>query len=450
MPKNDYHFLIVSYHMGQSSAVGARRTTALASYLMRNGASVSVVRGAQTPNPPMEDVERDLVVRFPRKRLSKAWRELKARFRRQPDSASNPPAMTPQGWRTKETSLRRSPLSWLRQCVQAWNRFLQGDKLWLVKCYFRLRKLPRNERYSAVIASGPPIASYLAGLLAARRFGAPLVLDFRDPWFLHDELRKPSHLLYRKLGALEDRLGQYCVKRASLTVAASPGIEDHLTRTYELGETDVVVVRNGYDEHSIIDVPPPGGFLRLIYAGTLYYNRDPFPFLEAVARLVRSENVDRSKISFKLIGKCAQWNGRSVTAWTRDREVDDVVSVDDPVPYDQLAAFVEASNVLVNFSQGQRLQIPAKTYEHLASGRDVVCIAESDSDVARLYREAEFGFVIEPDDVDEMYATLTKLYDKHVDADRTEAFDVPDTTGFRRDEQFRKLLPPLRSVSTTL
>ncbi|NNE36646.1 MAG: glycosyltransferase, partial [Rhodothermales bacterium] len=290
-------------------------------------------------------------------------------------------------------------------------------------------------------------ASYVAGMMAARRFNAPLVLDFRDPWFLQRLAMHGKHPAYAYLGRREDRLAQKCIDRASLLVVTSPGTAEYMTGTYVIGDKPVSLVRNGYDEESIIQSEAPYGRLEMIFAGTIYDKRDPFPFLEALSEMVKSNAVDRDKVRFRLVGNCESWNGISLTAWIDDKSLADVVSVEGFMPHAEISELMEASNVLVNFSQGQPLQIPAKSYEYLASKRDVLCIAESDSDVARLHREAGYGDVIEPDNKEAMRASLRKLYRKYVLQTSGTGDALPDTSAYRRSAQFRELLSALEAVA---
>jgi hypothetical protein len=76
---------------------------------------------------------------------------------------------------------------------------------------------------------------------------------------------------------------------------------------------------------------------------------------------------------------------------------------------------VAGSNVLVNFAQGQRRQIPAKSYDYIAARRDILVITEPDSDVADLFREAAVGTIVAPDDTAGCRAAIRSLYAKHVD-----------------------------------
>lgn len=439
MSENTPHYLIVSYHFRPSNAVGARRPTALKSFLEANGAHVSVIRGVDASLEEPEVADNIRQIAFPKKRVSWMWQALKARRRKKSHAAS----VASLG----QAARRERDIAWIRDIIRAWNSHLDGDKLWLTRFAWKLRSLPKSTRYSAVIASGPPQASYVAGLMAARRFNVPLVLDFRDPWFLHRDFPRGVHPAHTYFGRREDRLAQECIDRASLLVAASPGTAEHLTRTYTTGEKPITIVRNGYDDESIIQSAPPLGKLEMIYAGTLYYKRNPFPFLEALREMVASVNIDRDKVRFRLVGNCESWDGLSLSAWINDKNLDDVVSVEGFMPHAELSALIEASNVLVNFSQGQPLQIPAKSYEYLASKRDVLCIAESDSDVARLHREARYGYIIEPDNKDAMRASLERLYRKYVVQTPGMGDALPDTSAYRRSAQFRELLSALEAVA---
>lgn len=172
MPDSTPHYLIVSYHFRPSNAVGARRPTALKSFLEANGAHVSLIQGIDAALEKPECADGILQIAFSKKRLSRIWLALKAR--RQEETHAVSVASVGQAAKTERD------IAWIRDITRAWNSYLEGDKLWLTRFAWKLRSLPKSTRYSAVIVSGPPQASYVAGMMAARRFDAPLVLDFRD------------------------------------------------------------------------------------------------------------------------------------------------------------------------------------------------------------------------------------------------------------------------------
>jgi glycosyltransferase involved in cell wall biosynthesis len=353
---------------------------------------------------------RVLTVAIPRRLLTAAWIAMK----RSLGFARKGPAPAAGSAAASAGPRRPSPLAWLRRQALAYDTLFQGNKRWLLRSVVRLWLHTRRERYDLVIASGPPMVSYICGWVAAH-FAAPkLLLDFRDPWYLHGDKELTTAMLGHPLARFENGLGKTCVRRCAAIVAASPGTKRHIVESFGVAPDDVQIVRNGFDEHALVGGEPPRGRLELLYTGSLYWNRNPFPFLEALHALSSRAAVDRSKVRVRLVGKCEHWKDRPLRPWIAERRMEEIVEI---LPYmspKDLRAVVESSNVLINFAQGQPRQIPAKSYDYIAAGRDVLVIAEIDSDVADLFREAGVGHVVAPDDAAGMTRSLEELYARHV------------------------------------
>jgi hypothetical protein len=137
------------------------------------------------------------------------------------------------------------------------------------------------------------------------------------------------------------------------------------------------------------------------------------------------------------VGQCSEWGGTALEPWLAQHGIADVVRVLPSVPPAELTKLVAASNVLLNFAQGQPRQIPAKSYEYIASGREVLTIAETSSDVADLFREAGVGTIVEPDDRDGMARSIRRFYDRFVAQRRTVEVNEARTR-FSRSSQLMK------------
>jgi hypothetical protein len=187
-----------------------------------------------------------------------------------------------------------------------------------------------------------------------------------------------------------------------------------------------------------------------LYAGSLYFNRDPFPLLEAVRDLVNSPGVERERVCFSLVGDCRHWNGQDLAAWVRAEGVEDCIRLLPRVAPTAVRAMMAEAEVLVNFAQGQPDQIPAKLYDYLASGREMLLIAEAHSDAARVARESGAGRIVEPTEVAALRAVLVELYTFYVERGLSFAPEERTIGKYSRDYQngrFMELLAvsPARS-----
>ena len=134
----------------------------------------------------------------------------------------------------------------------------------------------------------------------------------RGPSTLRDGAAQPA-------GALNARAERGLVRRADRVVVA-----DRLDRVVGLDVADPrrVVIHNGVDEGDLAapsangDVAP-GGTFRLTYVGSLYGERDAAPVIDAVARLVRSGDIDPSSFEVAIVGNVWLGPARSAKAASR-------------------------------------------------------------------------------------------------------------------------------------
>lgn len=108
-----------------------------------------------------------------------------------------------------------------------------------------------------------------------------------------------------------------------------------------------------------------------------------------------------------------------------------------------VANAVETSTVLLNLAQGQNLSVPAKTFEHLASGRENLLVCEDDCETARLVSGIPGVNQVDPEKSEKLTATLLSLYDRHVRIGQLASPDGPGLAMFSRaasNEAFFKLL----------
>lgn len=394
--------LIVSYHFYPAPEMGARRASELALMLESLGVDVTVLSGwPRTVDPLLGerirsiDVERVWTPRPILDRMLRVWRR---REKRPTAVAENEGGVT---------EVRPSTPSFLRRHYRAAEELHDRRKLWgLLACSRGILHRLRT-RYQAVISSGPPMAAHLVACEIARAHKANWIMDMRDPWVPEELDGGPLWA-----AAAERAAERRCVGAADRVVCASPGIQEVLCQRYPKLAEKFEVVMNGYDWSS--DVSPVMGRLSLLYAGTLYAGRNPFPLLEALAEFAEEAGVDRSRIAFTLVGHCREWQGVEVQGFVDERGLADVVTIRPPVGSAEMRALIESSHVLVNFAQGQRHEIPGKTFEAIGAGRYLLTITEEDSNTAELVRQAGIGRIVPPDDKTGIRDVLRELYDAYV------------------------------------
>lgn len=424
--------LILSYHFYPSTKVGARRISELACRLRDAGCEVAVVAARDEwrgePDPRLEGMAVTRIGMPP-----KIYPSLAARLRRGGRGTRGGGASGGGGGAGQ--SAAEPWLARLRRLYNSLEWTLDDHKLW--SFLLLARSLTLGRRWEWIISSGPPMSVHVAARWLAAAAGARWAMDLRDPWVGNGIW--PPQVRSRLRDGLENFFEKDCLIHADRVVAASPGIARALTHRHPWIGDRLAVVLNGFDGQPSAPAPPRSR-LRLLYAGSLYFHRNPFPLLEALKWLVAEPGVDPSRVTFTLVGDCARWNGRDLAGWVRENGMERQLRLLPPVPHGEVRALMEGSEVLVNFAQGQPDQIPAKLYEYLASGRETLLIAEAESDAARITLESGAGRVVEPDDAEALRRTLRDFYTFYVERGLPFRTDPEIIGRFSRERQNRRYM----------
>lgn len=100
----------------------------------------------------------------------------------------------------------------------------------------------RNDPPDVVMASGPPFHNFIAAYYVARRYGAKLVLDYRDEWSVgtNDFVR---------LGNCDRKWESFCLEKADAIVFVTQGFLDLYLETFnKLDASKCHLITNGWDE----------------------------------------------------------------------------------------------------------------------------------------------------------------------------------------------------------
>lgn len=433
--------LIVSHYFYPHAAVGAKRMSELARCLCHEGHEVVVVSADSARYRTDPDLALDLPnlrrIGVPQPpKLTPAVldqvKRMRARLLRARAGAATAAAVGAGASLANESLWQRCKrfyhsLEWL----------VDDNKLWAGLVAARLTSSAFGKPFDVVISSGPPMSAHLAVLLARPVLRGRWIMDLRDPWSDQDHWRPEIHS--RLSRSVNRWLERRAVASADAIAVTTLGYAQVLRQRYPAKQDLIQLILNGF-EGGVEASPPPHGRLDLLYAGSLYYNRDPFPLLRAILKLVSRPDVDRGRVSFRLFGHCGSWGGVRLPDWIAQHGLDDCVSVHPAVPAAAIRRLMAQSNVLVNFAQGQPMQIPAKMFEYIAARRDMLLLTEADSDSAWLGRQAGCAQIVPSGDQAAADAAVAALYDKYVRSPQRVDFDVSRLTRYSRETQNARFL----------
>jgi glycosyltransferase involved in cell wall biosynthesis len=144
-------------------------------------------------------------------------------------------------------------------------------------------RLVRREGIDVVLTTSPPPSLHLLGAAVKRATGAAWVADLRDPLTSHPHRRGNESQLARLKETTVGGVGRIVASQADAVVAVSDAIAEEMQALGPKGK--VVTIANGcdFDDFAGLEHHRSDRF-RITHAGHFHGNRDPKPFLRALAK----------------------------------------------------------------------------------------------------------------------------------------------------------------------
>ncbi len=435
MTRDQRRLLLISYAYPPVGGGGVQRSVKFAKYLPQYDWRPTVLTAAD-PSVPVRDSDLSM-------ELDPETTVLRAR-------TFEPSYRTKQKLIATQTESSFSPKQWIRRSARkAAMALLQPDPqvLWNPSASRLATRTLRDIPHEAVYVTGPPFSSFLLGRTLKRRFGLPLVLDFRDEWLLasrHFENHQRSAIEIRRQRKLLDKV----LRAADAVVATTQASANELSRQIDAagGRASVHCIYNGYDEDDVAQrstETSASDRLRIVYTGTLWKLTDISPLVDALLQLATTDPDSAARIDLVLAGRRTPHQDAIV------RKLDPTcvnVQGHDYLPHGQsleLAASADVLLLLLADQPGAERVVPAKLFEYLALRRPILAVC-GDGETASLVGRHGHTLRFSPSHADGIARCLVKLLDQRpVVADA----DAPSLDQFSRRVQTGQLAAIMNAVS---
>lgn len=269
-------------------------------------------------------------------------------------------------------------------------------------------KAIRNNHINLIWSTYPIATSHMIASSLAKRTGLPWVADFRDP-MVGNPSNQFSGLRRKFVENFEARI----MREAACCIFTTERAAEKYRKNYPFAVEKCRVIENGYDETAFSGAIPSrhgvaAGTLFLLHSGVIYPgDRDPTAFFKAIADLIRSGSLDRTRLCIRFR---APAHGDEVMTIAKTHGVADIVDIAPPVPYRDAIAEILAADILLVF-QGSTFnaQIPAKIYEYLRAARPILGVVDTSGDTARRLRQFAATAVASITDPEEIKFQLQAL-----------------------------------------
>jgi glycosyltransferase involved in cell wall biosynthesis len=219
----------------------------------------------------------------------------------------------------------------------------------------------------------------LIGFVVRMFTGTKWIADFRDPWV--EMLAERSHHTRSALSdALEQRMEAAVMRRADMVLLTSERMRRAVAGRYPgLPDGKFVCLPNGIDLRQTVrrEAPDRNTPLTITYAGTLYFERTPAPLFQAFGELVQEGKVKLAEFRIKLVGNCGYVDGEPTQEMARRFGIQDAVDLLDWLPRADAVRLMQQSHLLLVLAPpNHRLLLPAKLFDYVGSGTQVLAIAD--------------------------------------------------------------------------
>jgi len=270
---------------------------------------------------------------------------------------------------------------------------------WLPLALMQSRNLIREDRFDAILSTGPVHTCHLIALTLSRHLRKPWVVDFRDPWV--DNPGAPPRPPW--IDSLNRRLEARVVRSGTLVTSTSPVHLEEMRKRYPDCADRLVFLPNGFDPHDLEGAKPirfSQSIFNLVHAGNVYGSRTAL-----LERLLEAFIQLPADIHLQLLGaKCEE-----VDDLVERYQLAERVKVTLPQPHEVALGCCLGADMLV-LIQGGRFAIPGKVYEYAATGRPILHIGPNSSSPGQVIAQWKIGRSVER--VEDIVAVILKSRDE--------------------------------------
>jgi glycosyltransferase involved in cell wall biosynthesis len=363
--------LFVSYIFPPVGEVGAKRIERFCRYLPDFGIRPVVLTVQpeyyRYPDPSYHPPEHLQIVRTAMRRMPLDWYR---KWRTTTAAASSGSSVTPAPHETKKTPglLRRNLLALLQSPDPYWG--------WHGPAVRAGTELIRSEGVRLMISSGPPWISHLVAHSLAAKSGVPWFADFRDPWAFdpHVEEDEPGWKL-----AWRNRMESRCIGAADRVLFTTERIRRLYLQRYPNAPAEkFVTLMNGFEDAAPrAATPRPDRKKLLLHIGSLYARRRVDTFCQAVQLLIQQGRVEPGSLEVLFLGDADPVLRAEAERSAPELFRDATVRFAPRVPWQQAQDLMWSADVLLLFQGSLRLEIPAKLFEYMPTGKPMFAVVEA-------------------------------------------------------------------------
>lgn len=261
--------------------------------------------------------------------------------------------------------------------------------------YFEARKYLEKNEVDLVITTGEPFILFQYGKKLKSKYDLKWVADYRDGWYLNHIRTYKKDLLNQFIKNWELKVEKRITRYADLIVTVDPEMAGRLSN---LLHKEVEVVYNGFwDFHEFSTENKNSDKLIINHTGTLTPGQQLELFLDAINDLFLEKKISKSNFQFNLIG-LEYFPSQMLRLEPYKHLINEIVFTTPRLPKIEAIKLNGTTNYLLNFTDPKLSAIYAKTYDYIASKKNILVVPGDGKLLENLVLTNELGFVLNTKD----------------------------------------------------
>src|SRR5437867_1663487 len=348
--------LLITHCYPPKPIIGGLRPCGLAKYLPLYGWEVivltpRVLKGKRPGARVIETEDRDVLQDF------------KTKFGLNPRLGLHDQFRLPLSSKPNTKLLHTKAIDWLKR----WLEYPDSAKGWIRFALEAVADFAKREHVDAILTTSPPESCHMIGAQAKKLLQRPWIADFRDLWT--QNFAQQNHGSHR----LRVRLEKKTLEVADALVTVSVPWATRLGERYTA--KPIYTITNGFDPDDFQPRPQRlTEYFSITYAGQLYEGkRDPSPFLEVIAELIRERVLLSREVRVRFYGEVELWLPALISRHGLERvvELHGIVSRDEALQREMESQIL----LLLGWSDPKETgQHTGKLFEYFGAARPILAV----------------------------------------------------------------------------
>jgi glycosyltransferase involved in cell wall biosynthesis len=382
--------LIITYSWYPCGGVNVLRNLKFAKYLKKFNWE-PIIFTAENPDYPSIDYSNEKDVPKNIKIIKQKIFEPYAIFKFLTFQKSNANHSNPISAYSGKRSLVYNISLWIRS-----NIFIPDARsMWISGSVNKLLAYCIDNKIDAIYSDGPPhtntrIATLLKKALHKKNINIPWLCDFQDPWTTVDYF--PTLPLTKwglnKHKKMEKEAFETC---DTFTTVSQSWANDLKT----IGAPNPEVLYYGFDEDDFINKEKKTDKIyTIVHAGMLSKDRIPHLLFESIAKIKNANIALHELFQIHLYGAV----DIEAIELIQKLQIDDIIQLKGNIARNEMIQKIVNAHqllLLINNADNSKGRIPAKLFEYLAAENPILCVGNSQSDVANIIHECNAGEVFD-------------------------------------------------------